>query len=175
MSCTEIYGLTKNGAKLIGEIRNSWRGAMAIWQFLEKKYLPPLEFTRCISMDKIDEIWKLQSSPNLTKSERIALLSTFDKVLAKVDSIDQVLFAFRDFSGDSSLKEQADLIEKTIASDPEIIAIGWNQTSVNIDRWQHYKYDEVSDSYTSYNIETQSDHFFLIDYFLERCKEIQGL
>jgi hypothetical protein len=140
MSCTEIYGLTKNSVKCIGETRNSWRGAMAVWRLLEKKYLPKFipewarrtarpddEYSRtsCIGSNKeIEEIWGLLKSPRLTKTERIVLGSTFDNVLARVDRIAEVLSAFREFEGETSLKEQADIIERAIREDPEIVAIG---------------------------------------------------
>ena len=42
MSQTEIYGFDQSGnAYFKAGIKNSWRGAMAIWSFLEEKYLPP--------------------------------------------------------------------------------------------------------------------------------------
>ena len=40
MSSTQISALTKNRSFRIADITNSWRGAMAIWTSLEKKYLP---------------------------------------------------------------------------------------------------------------------------------------
>ena len=42
MSVTEIYVFRKDGfARYYAGIRNAWRGAIAIWSFLEEKYLPP--------------------------------------------------------------------------------------------------------------------------------------
>jgi len=163
MSSTEIYGLKKNTVEYIGETRNSWRGAMAIWIFLEKKYLPKYipdwvralnredqEYSRTAALGRnspIKEIFDLFQSPKLTKSERIVLGSTFDNVLAKVEDIDKVLQAFREFEGDTTLKEQANIIEQAIKKDPEIVAIGWNQTSVNSDTWASDSYDEEKDEY----------------------------
>lgn len=180
MSCTEIYGIKKNTVECIGETRNSWRGAMAIWMFLEKKYLPKYvpdwaralgekdqEYSRTTVMGQgngpIKEIWDLFKSPKVTKSERIVLGSTFDNVLAKVESIDKVLQAFREFGGDTTLKEQADIIEQALKEDPEIVAIGWNQTSVSGNTWAHEKFDEDTEEYIGYNLETGTRHWFLVE------------
>ena len=187
MSCTEIFGLKKNTVEYIGETRNSWRGAMAVWIFLEKKYLPKYVPDWARTLDKEDqeysrtsfeislssameqkdnpmeEIWDLFKSPKLTKSERIVLGSTFDNVLAKVESIDKVLQAFREFEGDTTLKEQADIIEQAIKEDPEIVAIGWNQTSVNGDTWASDSYDEEKEEPIGYNLETGTRHWFLVE------------
>lgn len=171
MSYTELFGLTKNSVLCIGEIRNSWRGAMAVWVFLEKKYLPKytpdwavksnIKCSRTTSMDEIEDIWKLFESTKLTKAERIVLGSTFDKVLVKVEDKDELLLAFREFEGETSLKEQADLIEKAIKEKPEIVAIGWNQTSVCGDTWATENYNEETEDYAGYNLETGNKHWFL--------------
>lgn len=53
MSYTELFGFDKNGdAFYYSEVRNAWRGGMAIWQRLEEKYLP------------INECKKLQQVPD---------------------------------------------------------------------------------------------------------------
>lgn len=176
MSCTELYGLTKDSVLFIGETRNAWRGAMAVWTSLEKKYLPKYipewarslgrvvdaGYSRTSDTKAINDIWKLFKSPQLTESERIVLGSTFDNVLAEVKSIDRVLKAFREFEGETSLKEQADLIEAAIKDHPEIIAIGWNQTSVNGNSWATENRDEESEEYIGYNLQTGTRHWFLI-------------
>ena len=182
MSRTELYGLTKNSAHLIGETNNSWRGAMAVWVTLEKKYLPEFipdwakgmprqdqeGYSRTATFgenSKMQEIWSLVKDPRLSPAERIVLSSTFDNVLAKVDSINQVLAAFREFEGETTLKEQADVIEKAIKEDPELVAIGWNQTSVNGDSWQTENLNEETEEYAGYNLETGTRHWFLIEEF----------
>jgi len=175
MSCTEIYGLKKNSVVCIGETRNAWRGAMAVWKIIEKKYLPKFvpkwgspceEYSRttCLGSDKgLEEIWDLYKSPRLPRAERIVLGSTFDNVLVKVDRIAELLSAFREFEGETSLKEQADIIERTVREDPEIVAIGWNQTSVNGDTWATENYDEKEDVHRGYNLETGTKHWFLLE------------
>ena len=42
MSYTEIYAFDKAGLpRLYGEVRNSWRGARAVWNIMEERHLPP--------------------------------------------------------------------------------------------------------------------------------------
>lgn len=178
MTCTEIHGITKNSAERIGETKNSWRGGMAVWTALEKKYLPKYipewaknmntgneEYSRttAFSSDAMKEIWDLFKSEELSESERIVLGSTFDHVLVKVENVDRLLKAFREFEGNTSLKDQADIIEKGIAENPEIVAIGWNQTSVNGDVWTSTNYNEELEEYAGYNLEKDTKHWFLIE------------
>lgn len=179
MSCTQISGLTKNRAYRIGEVRNSWRGAMAIWTILEDKYLPKFipewaksleekdysDYSRSYSGNDNDmkQIWDLSNSDKLTFNEKIVLCSTFDNVLVRVESIDKVLKAFREFDDKTSLKEQANIIEKALKENQDIIAIGWNQTSVCEDKWVFKNYDEEKNEWFGYNLEENKDHWFLFD------------
>lgn len=149
MSYTEIYRITKAGnTKLIGEVKNAWRGAMAVWESLEKAYLPILPrpmwlsendyvergFWRTSSPfgDALKPIWALSEDKRLSESERICLLSTFDNVLVLKEDLPRLLKAFREFPYDTSLKEQAEVIEAA-THDKHLFAICWNQTSVNGD------------------------------------------
>lgn len=138
MSYTEIYRITKAGnTKCVAEIRNAWRGGMAIWTTLEDKYLPPLikygqKFPRIMTPVSAQEIWDLSEDERLTESERICLLSTFDNVMCYKKDFTKLCQAFREFGGLTSLPEQADIIEK-LFSDKYTFAVCWNQTSVNAD------------------------------------------
>lgn len=164
MSCTEIYGFNKNGkAYEIAEIGNSHRGAMAVWTLLEKKYLPPTQFMRIISSDGAQELWDLYKDKRLTEAERIVLMSTFDKVIINKENIVKLLDAFRQFEGYTSLKEQADAIEQEIKANKNIIAIAFNQTSVNADTWDNYNYNEKKEESYPYNIKKQNDHWELFE------------
>lgn len=147
MSYTEIYRISKvRKTKMIGEVRNAFRGAMAVWDSLDKKYLPPfikygMPFSRTIGPE-ISEIWNLVDDVRLSESERICLLTTFDNVYVLKKDIPKLVKALREFPHESSLSEQADIIEKII-SDKTCWAICWNQTSVNGD----IPGDRISDKY----------------------------
>lgn len=170
MSCTEIFGFDKNGdAYYYDSVENAWRGGMAIWHYLEKKYLPPyytkyahFEISRCHSMDNeaMKDIWQLANDERVSEVDKICLITTFDNVLVKKEDMPKVIEAFRSFDGETSLKEQADILE-AMANDDDCIAVGWNQTSVNADTWEHGSYNEETDEVIPYNCLTQDKHGWL--------------
>lgn len=198
MSYTEIYSFDKAGnAGQAGEVKNSWRGAMAIWSYLEKKYLPPYipdyvkhcnwyraEMTReeiiqrngfepsrlspSLSPDgenPMKEVWGLADNTDVPEHERIALFTTFDKCLVKKEDLPTVIAAFRKFEAETSLPEQADILE-TLFQNEDCIAVGWNQTSVNGDTWGNAGgYDEENDESIPYNCLTKEEHYWLFDEF----------
>lgn len=180
MSCTVIYKFKKNGdADFIGETHNAFRGAMQVWTLLEKKYLPKYtpswafgdksqEYSRMSCFDKsgMKDIWGLAEDTRLSEHERIVLNSTFDNVIVFKDEVFKLLAAFRAFEGETSLKEQADIIEDAINTDEDLIAIAWNQTSVNSDTWES---DEIGldedgeEIYLPYNVFKHTGHWSLFE------------
>lgn len=187
MSYTEIYGFDKEGnAYLEDEVKNAWRGAMAIWIYLEEKYLPifrpsyvpkhlpdsmieeychykPSRASSSFGEDNpMKEIWNLVDSDKPKECEKVVLGSTFDMVTVKKENLSRLISAFREFEGNTSLKEQADVIEKML-SDENCIAVGFNQTSVNADTWSSYGYDEETGESTPYNILTMDKHWELFE------------
>ncbi len=183
MSCTEIFAFGKDGTILGGwDVKNSWRGAMAVWTTLEKKYLPSLskplwvmpgdeerDYWSRTTMGMFNPedpngmkaIWDLyrDGSP-LTRDELIVLGSTFDYALVEGSHIEDLCKAFRSFEGETSLSEQADAIEKLCMGE-EISAIGWNQTSVSENQWMEYS-EEVEEE-ISYNCLTGDKHWWLFE------------
>lgn len=175
MSYTEVFGFNKNGdAYSIGEIKNAFRGAMAVWTIVEKKYLPPWkpewalsddeEYSRVSDMNGkgFEEIWALADSEKLTEVDRIVLKSTFDNVLVMKKDIKKLLECFRAFEGETSLKEQADMIEyHLVEHDPE--AIAWNGTSVNSDNWCNYGGEDENEEPIPYNLNAGDRHWDLFE------------
>lgn len=166
MSYTEIYGFRQDGqCEWCSEVRNAWRGAMAVWQDLEKRYLPPTYTSRLFSIsgDGQGDLWNLFYDQRLPEVERIAMGTTLDNVLVRASDIPRVLEAFRAYPGETNLKEQADAIEKMCA-DGDCAAIGWNQTSVSGDTWAGAGgYDEEKDESIPYNFLTMDKHWWLFD------------
>ena len=164
MSCTEIYKFNREGfAEKAGSVYNAFRGAWTIWTTMEKRHLPPFTIggftlSRLNTNDKVEEIWRLDANEAVPEHERIVLVSTFDKCLVKKEDLPEVIEAFRKFEGDTSLPEQADILEKLLADD-DCIAVGWNQTSVNSPFW--IGFDEEKDEEVPYNCLTQTDHFWM--------------
>lgn len=186
MSCTEIVCFKKNGeAEGYTDIKNSWRGAMAIWNILEKKYLPQyrpsyvpnyipnsmLESychykpSRCVDLmnrDAMKEIWNLFNEANVNEIDKIVLGTTFDKVIVKKENFPKIIDAFNKFEGKTSLKEQAKVLEEMLKDD-EIIAVAWNQTSVNENQWTCHEFDEKNEEYIPYNYLKDNKHYELFD------------
>ena len=174
MSYTEIYKFKKDGnAECFSEIKNAWRGAMAIWNILDKKYLPKYipDFAKMLGEtdkeyfrssdfigESIKEVWSLSLKDGVSKTDKICLRSTFDNVVVFKEDLSELVKAFRDFEGETSLSEQADAIEKEVKNDPELLAIAWNQTSVNGGAWESDELDEDG-NYLPYNFLKSEKHW----------------
>lgn len=195
MSYTEIYVFGKDGyPQIFAEVQNAWRSAPAIWNKLDEKYLPPylpeyakncgfqtaeeyneflgVKLCRFTTMSSaaMQDIWDLVTDDRVLIADKICLYTTFDKCLIRYEDIPAVVDAFRSFEGETSLKEQADILEK-IYSIEGCIAVGWNQTSVNGDTWRNYTYDEETDKSIPYNCLTDTEHYFLFDDLNKTDKE----
>lgn len=199
MSCTELYAFDKTGkAKLFDTVHNAWRGAMAVWTAMEERHLPlytPDLVKHCrwyyseMEEDEIieklgfkpsrlaapdsksmEDIWELADNKDVPINERIVMYTTFDDALVKRENFSEVIKAFREFGGETSLPEQADILERILAQN-DIIAVGWNQTSVNADTWGNIGgYDESTGEYIPYNCLTGNQHFWVFDEFKEESK-----
>ena len=208
MSTTEIYVFGKDGfARYYAETRNAWRGAIAIWSFLEEKYLPPyipdyvtgcnwfypsttpqevekrlgykptrLSPTFKKGNNPTQEIWDLADDLRLSRHERIVLHTTFDHCLVKKEDIPVVVKAFRTFEGETSLPEQADILDH-IAQEDDVIAVGWNQTSISADNWGCFgDYNQEEGDYLPYNCLHPSErwwHYWLFDELKEEKHDTQ--
>jgi hypothetical protein len=189
VSWTEIYAFDKEGnAKLFGEIQNSWRGGIAIWAILEERYLPPyipdyvkacnwykpdmcykeiisrngFKPTRLSSMGNekaINDIWDLAYDEKVADVDKTVLLTTFDNAVVRIENVPEIIKAFKQFDGETSLKEQSDILQEIVDSG-EYIAVAWNQTSVSGDSW-NFGYDEEKDESTPYNLNKGDKHWYI--------------
>lgn len=155
MSYIEIFAFDKDGnSESYAEVRNAWGGSMAIWNVLGEKYCG--HGASMFDLSKMKEIWNLVDNTKVPMNERIVLFTTLDKVLVKKEDLPKVIDAFRDFDGNDSLKEQADILEDIYNSCDEYIAVGWHQNSVSCEQW------------FDYNCLSGTEHFCLFD-------ELEGL
>jgi hypothetical protein len=193
MSCTEIYGFNKDGnAFLYGEVPNAWRGAMSVWKRMEKRYLPryvprwmkaswkyrdsmtdeeiidafdylPSRLTS-VDQEAAGEIWALFENDSVDIGDRVVLGTTLDNVLVRKNELDAVARAFEVFEEEpeTSLPEQAVILRKMM-EDEDIIAVGWNQTSVNADSWESFSTDDETGDDIPYNCLTGTKHWWLFD------------
>lgn len=135
MSYTEIYSISEEHCKKIGETQNGHRSAMYVWQNIAQKYFGLERFP--YSDEKLQmKIWNANKHYQLTESEVIVLLSTMDDACVKKSDIPKLIKAFEEYHKEhpnSSFLEQAEIIKNTELLDDQ--KISWNQTSVN-----SYKY-----------------------------------
>lgn len=199
MSTTDIYAFDKNGTPAVyGSTHNSWRGGMAIWGILEEKYLPPyipnyikesnwykpdMPYNEIVSINgckptrtnslsceaALKEIWNLFWKDNVSLGDKIVLGTTFDKVVVKTEDVPRVIRAFNEFGGETSLSEQAQILQSILDAGGHI-AVAWNQTSVSISIWECFKYDEENDESIPYNLKNNEEHWFLFDALDEKGK-----
>ena len=149
MSYTEIFKFDKDGnSESVADIKNAYRGAMAVWDILGKKYCG--HGASIFDLSAMKRIWNLADSKRVSLDERIVLCTTLDKCLIRKEDIQRVVTAFRNFDGETSLKEQADVLEE-LYQDDDCIAVGWHQNSVSCEQWFEY------------NCLEQTDHYYLFD------------
>ncbi len=162
MSYTEIVGFDKSGnAYAQADIKNAFRGAVAIWEIMGKKYCG--HGASMWNINEMKEIWNLSDDKKVPIEERIVMFSTLDNCLVKKENFERLINAFRTFGGETSLKEQADVLEEMLAGE-DCIAVGWNQTSVSKNKWLSFGgYDEEKEEYIPYNCISGTEHYWLFD------------
>lgn len=149
MSYTEIYAFGKDGnGEKYGEVKNAFSGAFAVWDIMGRKHIGA--GASLCSMKQMERIWALFYDERVPFDERIVMGTTFDNCLVKRENIPQVVEAFKKFEGDTSLAEQAVILEE-IYDSGKYIAVGWNQTSVNCAEW------------SDYNIFENNEHWYLFE------------
>lgn len=157
MSYTILYCVPEKGEFTHEiDIRNSWRGAVFIWNALSERYLNRPAYVN----ENLQPVWDLHKDERLSLSERITLLTTFDRAMVQRSRIPDVITAFRDFialyGSNNNLSEQIQALEK-LESLPECFAVCWNQTSVT-DAWYVYESD---DELRLYDLSRDTGHWFL--------------
>lgn len=153
MSYTEIvYFDGRGNAKLAGEIQNSHAGALKIWSILTERYLHS-KFSMLST--NLKELWNIPKLPNTSFVDSITMLSTYDWAYVKKDNIPKLLEIFKQFEGETNLKEQARIIEGLIKSRKKVSGIAWNQTSINDNPWLGYR--------RVYNINMGNKHWEIFD------------
>lgn len=157
MSYTEMFGFDKNGnAYDLAEIENSWRGGVAVWDYLYQKYVGgKFSMFDASGFKDLNSVFE-----KMQEHEQIVLLTTYDYALIRRENFQQVMDAFYRFGGVTSLYEQAEVIEEAL-NDENCIAIGWNQTSVNGDNWANFGGYDENDEAIPYNLNTGDRHWYL--------------
>lgn len=161
MSYTEIYTVNKKGdVEFHAEVKNSFRGAFHVWDTMAKAHLGRP------ALGNLQPVWDLWKDRRIPESHRIVMAATFDNVIIKRMNLKRLIrallaFAACDLEGSGSQREQALILEE-LAGDNNVIAVCWNQTSVNSGVWEIY---EGGDESRPYNIHKDKDHWFLFKEF----------
>lgn len=144
MSRTEVYAVAPEGGniELMGEIQNSYRGAMHVWTTLAVNYgliRRGEEGYLLIRPELMKQLWRFGSDERLAWWERVVLLSTFDRVVILRDDFPRLIEAFsqwtRHTGGDSSIPIQCDLFRRIAQDERPFRGICFNQTSVCENPW----------------------------------------
>ena len=184
----------KGEAYFYGEASKAWRGQFTVLSLMEERHLPlylppyvtlspwyregmtdaeiikrnghrPTRLMPWVSGDPeaANAIFALAYNEKVPEHERIALLTTLDNALARKEDIPKIVRAFRLFGGETNLPEQADILER-MEAEADVIAVAWNQTSVNADTWDAIgDYDPETGETASYNCLTGKRHFWIFD------------
>lgn len=177
MSRTELYIVKNTGElELYKEFGNSHRGASLLWQNLGDKYLDGLKW---YNEKQMGMLWKLDRDPRVSREEKILLISTYDHELIKKENLEQFVDACEKvyFHDNGHFKEYPEVM-KEIMKLKDVIAIGWNQTSVNCGVWDVYddcKHCDTGTIQRDYNVLKDKDHQFLFEYLESITQKIESL
>lgn len=168
---------------------------MFLWMKLEEKYLPiyrpsyipstikdedieeylryrPSRMIASLSLSEEEErklnyeVWDLVFDKRLTKAERLVMATTFDRSLIKKEQLPDIIEAFKTLNEEYKLSGQIELLDR-FNSMEDIIAVGWNQTTVNRNMWLYNRYDEENDTTYPYNCLKGDYHCWIIDILKE--------
>lgn len=181
MSYTEIYYFDEKWDwNFLWEIKNSNLSAPLVWKDLEDKYLWwwkdiywiwKLFSRNILDIEYMYEIWNLYKDKRLTRDEKIVLMSTFDNIVIFKKDFNDLINAFKNYKSldkysHNTLSKQWEMIEEFIKNNKNILAIWFNQTSINADNWSNnWWYDEEKEDSIPYNILTMDDKHW--DFFEE--------
>lgn len=187
MSSTVLYVIASNGdVEHYCEFKNSWGGAVAIWDLLGKKYTPqprptwarPEEgvYFSAFEDGALDKLFKLAQTPGAMEPwESITMMTTADNVVVPIKHVERVAIAFETFFEHYkaqrvgyafSVGAQAAAL-RTILEEGEWRGVCWNQTTVNAGVWSRYVTngddEDAEGECVPYNIDTMEGHWFLFE------------
>jgi len=164
MSYLSMYTIHQDGSvKEHQQFGNAFRGAMLIWTWLAKKYIPGEPFFMMMMTDS-QPLWDLATSDKVKDAYRIVHANTFDRVAIKRENFPRLIKAMKIFAEDcpdpGHIPAQIEALE-ALQDKEDVMAVGWNQTSVTQSHWGT-RYDD-DDNETPFNLAESTDHWFLFD------------
>jgi len=155
MSTTNVYKLGSEPGE-IGECRNSWRGAMYVWNDIAKRYCGMSGFGFDEKLHK--KVWNANLDYPMPEHDRIVLLSTMDNAIIWGKDASTVAEAFAKYGREhpeSSLGEQAEILRAAKLAPDD--ALAWQQTSVG-EFWGQI-WNEEQEDYEYYDPKAGTRHF----------------
>ena len=156
MSTTTIYRLGLHPGE-IGEVRNSWRGAMYVWDDIAKRYFGLTNFPMFDEAMR-KKIWNASSHVKMPRHEVIVLMTTMDGATIQISDVTAVVESFDRYAYEhpnSSFGEQAAIMRAAEMEAGDLIA--WNQTSVS--EFWGCDWDAEKDEQTWYDPMIGDKHF----------------
>lgn len=167
MSYTELYVLTKDKNYERQDFKNAFRGAMYVWNDIAKRYAG-FEMFPMFDLEDQMEVWNYNNrNPGIMSNhEAIVMSSTMDGALVEGNRWKDLSDAFEQYGDEhpnSNFLEQANAIREFVSrlGEDEILAFGWNQTSVN-EPWC-VQYNDETDDMDVYDPHEQSKHFWVYE------------
>lgn len=180
MSRTELYIVKKDGSlELYKEFGNSHRGASLLWSNLWKLFYPEFHFPHFNDDKNIELLWNLDQNSEVPRVLNILHVSTFDHMLIRKEKLSEFIEAIENviqakyFNDNGHFRDYPEVM-KEIMKLEDVIAIGWNQTSVCCGVWDVYEECPTcgeSSIQRGYNVLKDKDHQFLFEYLDEIEKE----
>ena len=168
MSYTEMYKVDRDGnVHHAAEFHNSHRGAWLVWKQMCERYLHKDAVMLIMEPGNggMQEVWDLWKAPRVLRQHRIVMASTFDRVMVRRDNLLRLIEAIEEYAKDfdpGTLLAQARKLQELVQDD-DVIAVCWNQTSVNCNPWWVYDGDDELDEGRSYNVNADENHWFLFE------------
>jgi len=141
MSCTTLYTFGKDGEiSEHAEYGNAWHGAMLVWNSFAERYNTPFSL---INEKSMQALWDLAGNSKVPLHDRITLATIFDRYVVYTSNFPRLIAAMKESAkwlpAHCHISKQIADIEKIMESNPDLIAVGWNQTSV-VDTWSSGEY-----------------------------------
>lgn len=127
-----------------GEAKNAYRGAMMMWQHLNKKYHAGADM-----LGDMGPLWRLFRSGRLGRNEDLALGSTYDRVMVDHDLLRPVgsgWIKLGSETGSEVMLQVGALLVEIHAEMPDARGVCFNQTSVG-DDWGSIEVEGTCDGY----------------------------
>lgn|SRR5574343_884629 len=146
MSYTSTYKLFRTKVSIISEHNNGYGSAPLVWNYLEQKYLPPLQYSRMSMSDGVmKDVWNLVKDSRLKIHERFALYATFDWYYCETEYLGTASDYLDQFFNETveampgKVNHWSDIANdyRSAGKDKRMLGVCMNPTSV-CDMWDNY-------------------------------------